>query len=151
MSKIIALVACAAFLQACASSSENVDAAYVSPTGYQGLECDALVAERSTLKTKVVEVSAAQDDKAGGDAAAVAVAAIVFLPAALFLAAGEDKSGELSRLKGEFDAVTTVATQKDCISAEQLAAEQAEAEEAAAKIEARQAERRNAVSNSSDG
>ena len=58
------------------------------------------------------------------DAAAVAVGAIVFLPVLLFLAAGDDKSGELSRLKGEFDAVTVVAKDKDCISAEQLQAEE---------------------------
>lgn len=142
MKKNFAALAAVALLSACASSAENVSAAYVSPTGYKALTCDELLAEREGLRAKVAEVSAAQDNKAGGDAAAVAVATIVFLPAALFLAAGEDKSGELSRLKGEFDAVTTVATEKDCISAETLEAERLAAEEAQAKIDAERKARR---------
>ena len=140
MKPILAIAASAALVSACANKAEDVSAAYVSPTGYQALDCDALLAERTALQGKIVEVSAQQDDKAGGDAAAVAVAAIVFLPAALFLAAGEDRSGELSRLKGEFDAVTTVAAEKECISAEQLEEERLAAEAAAAA----EAERKNA-------
>lgn len=124
MNKFLGAAVSVALLAGCASKSQDVSAAHVSTTGYKGFTCEELVSERETLKAKIVEVAQAQDSKAGNDAAAVAVGAIVFLPVLLFLAAGDDKSGELSRLKGEFDAVTAVAKDKDCISAEQLQAEE---------------------------
>lgn len=124
MNKFLGAAVSVALLAGCASKSADVSAAHVSTTGYKSYACDELVAERETLKAKIIEVAEAQDSKAGNDAAAVAVGAIVFLPVLLFLAAGDDKSGELSRLKGEFDAVTAVAKDKNCISPEQLQAEE---------------------------
>ncbi|MEL6793505.1 MAG: hypothetical protein AAFP78_08635 [Pseudomonadota bacterium] len=121
----------AAILSGCASTSKNVSAAYVSPTPYHSWSCDELTAERGRLREKVSEVALAQDNKAGGDTVAVAAAVIIFLPAVAFLAAGEDRSPELARLKGEFDAVTEVAVEKDCISSQQVAEERAAAERAA--------------------
>ena len=150
MKKPLTAVIAAAFLSACANSSENVSSAYVSPLAYQDNTCEELVAERNTLRQRIAQVAKDQDDKAGGDAAAVAVAAIVFLPAIAFMAAGEDKSGELARLKGEFDAVTEVAADKDCISAEQLEKERQEAEQARLAIEEERARRRAATTNPSD-
>ncbi|MEL7465480.1 MAG: hypothetical protein AAFN79_15535 [Pseudomonadota bacterium] len=135
MRKSFAALTAVIFTAACANKAEDVSAAYVSPTGYQGFTCEELVTEREGLKERISVVAAEQDSKAGGDAAAVAVGAIVFLPALLFLAAGDDKSGELSRLKGEFDAVTEVAVEKDCIPAEQIAEERAQAEAAQREIE----------------
>jgi len=139
--RIISGFAALALLQACANKAEDVSAAQVSTIGYESLECQQLVEERDGLKTKIAEVSAEQDDKAGSDAVTVAVAAIVFLPAAVFLAAGEDRSGELSRLKGEFDAVTKVAATNECNSPTQLEEERIAAEEAQAKLKAEQAKR----------
>ncbi len=124
MNKFLGAAVSASLLAGCASKSENVSAAHVSTTGYKSYTCEELVTERETLKAKILQVAQAQDSKAGSDAAAVAVGAIVFLPVLLFLAAGDDKSGELSRLKGEFDAVTAVAKDKNCISAGQLQAEE---------------------------
>lgn len=126
MNKFLGAAVSVALLAGCASKSADVSAAHVSTTGYKSFSCEELVAERETLKAKIIEVAQAQDSKAGNDAAAVAVGAIVFLPVLLFLAAGDDKSGELSRLKGEFDAVTAVAKEKNCISQEQLQKEEEE-------------------------
>ena len=144
MKSIIAMTAAAALLAGCASGSKDVGAAYVSPAKYQSLECGALLAERETVKAKVAEVAEAQDEKAGADAAAMAVALIVFAPAAAFLAAGEDREGELAELRGEFKAATDVAREKSCLSEEQLAQEQREAEEAQAALEAERKRRANA-------
>jgi len=138
MNKFLGAAVSAALLAGCASKSADVSAAHVSTTGYKSFSCEELVAERETLKAKIGEVAQAQDNKAGNDAAAIAVGAIVFLPALLFLAAGDDKSGELSRLKGEFDAVTAVAKDKDCISAEQLQQEEDERIAAQKALEERQ-------------
>ena len=145
MKKIVGAAISAALVAGCASKSEDVSAAHVSTTGYKAFTCDELVAEREALKAKIGEVAAAQDTKAGNDAAAMAVGAIVFLPALLFLAAGDDKSGELSRLKGEFDAVTAVAKDKDCISAEQLQAEEEQRIAAEEALKKKQEERQKGL------
>ena len=145
MKKIVGAAISAALVAGCASKSEDVSAAHVSTTGYKAFTCDELVAEREALKAKIGEVAAAQDSKAGNDAAAMAVGAIVFLPALLFLAAGDDKSGELSRLKGEFDAVTAVAKDKDCISAEQLQAEEEQRIAAEEALKKKQEERQKGL------
>ena len=145
MNKFFAAMASLSLLAGCASKSEDVSAAHVSTTGYKAFTCEELVTERETLKAKVAEVASAQDSKAGNDAAAMAVGAIVFLPALLFLAAGDDKSGELSRLKGEFDAVTVVAKDKGCISAEQLQAEEEQRIAAEAALKKRQEERQKGL------
>lgn len=145
MKKFMGVAISAAMVAGCASKSEDVSAAHVSTTGYKAFTCEELVAERETLKAKISQVAAAQDSKAGNDAAAMAVGAIVFLPALLFLAAGDDKSGELSRLKGEFDAVTIVAKDKDCISAEQLQAEEEQRIAAEAALKKRQEERQKGL------
>ena len=148
MRKSFAALTAVIFTAACANKAEDVNAAYVSPTGYKGFTCDELVTEREGLRERISVVALEQDNKAGGDAAAVAIGTIVFLPALLFLAAGDDKSGELSRLKGEFDAVTQVAVEKDCIPAEQVAEERAQAEAALAAENERK--RRTATATSTD-
>ncbi len=145
MKKFVSVAISAAMVAGCASKSEDVSAAHVSTTGYKAFSCEELVAERETLKAKIGQVAAAQDSKAGNDAAAMAVGAIVFLPALLFLAAGDDKSGELSRLKGEFDAVTAVAKDKDCISADQLKAEEEQRIAAEEALKKRQEERQKGL------
>ncbi|MEL6794746.1 MAG: hypothetical protein AAFP78_14900, partial [Pseudomonadota bacterium] len=93
MRRTFAALTAVVFTAACANKAEDVSTAYVSPTGYKGFTCDELVTEREGLKERISTVALEQDEKAGGDAAAVAVGAIVFLPALLFLAAGDDKSG----------------------------------------------------------
>ena len=40
---------------------------------------------------------------------------VPFWPALFFMAAGSDKQAELSRLKGEYDAVQQAAIAKDCM------------------------------------
>lgn len=125
MRKTVCILSAAALLVGCSSKSEDVKAAHVSTLGYKRFTCVELIKERELLKSKIVQIASDQDAKAGSDAAAMAVGGLLFWPALLFLAAGDDKEGELGRLKGEFDAVTEVAKMKQCLSDEQLqAAEQ---------------------------
>ncbi len=107
--------------------------------GYKRFTCVELVEEREILKGKIIEIAEDQDAKAGSDAAAMAVGGLLFWPALLFLAAGDDKEGELGRLKGEFDAVTEVAKMKHCISDEQFQAEEQQRIAAEEALKAKQA------------
>jgi len=68
--------------------------------GYKRFTCVELIEERELLKSKIAQIASDQDAKAGSDAAAMAVGGLLFWPALLFLAAGDDKEGELGRLKG---------------------------------------------------
>ena len=100
MTKTVCILSAAALLVGCSSKSEDVKAAYVSTLGYKRFTCVELIEERELLKSKIVQIASDQDAKAGSDAAAMAVGGLLFWPALLFLAAGDDKEGELGRLKG---------------------------------------------------
>lgn len=106
-------------LSACATSSENVSAAYVSPMQYSSYTCPQIDGELMRVSSRVREVSGAQDRKARNDKIATGVGVVLFWPALFFLASG-DKKEELSRLKGEYDALSAAANQKQCAVAQQL-------------------------------
>lgn len=138
MKKTICILSAAALIAGCSSKAEDVQASHVSTVSYKRFTCVELVQEREVLKGKIIEIAEDQDAKAGSDAAAMAVGGLLFWPALLFLAAGDDKEGELGRLKGEFDAVTEVAKKKRCISDEQLQAEEEQRIAAQEALQARQ-------------
>lgn len=122
-----------ASLGGCASSPGSISASYVSPLQYQSYDCDQIAQEMRRITRKVQEVTGIQSSKASGDAVAV-TASLLFWPALFFLAAGEDKSAELARLKGEAEALEQAAVQKKCtalldqIEQERKAAEKKKAE-----------------------
>lgn len=128
-------------LSGCAQSSDKIQASYVSPLQYQSFSCRQLSGEMARVSRKVSEVSGVQDKQASNDSAAMGVGLIIFWPALFFLI-GEDQKAELSRLKGEYDALEQTAIQKDCgfvdgMQKQRKAAQEAQkAQEEAAKIEA---------------
>lgn len=65
------------------------------------------------VNRKVISVSGAQADEANNDAVAMGVGLVLFWPALFFLM-GDDQKDELARLKGEYEALETVAIQKEC-------------------------------------
>ena len=103
----------------CATKSENISAAYVSPLQYQAYTCDQLRQELIRVKRKVLEVSGQQDHEATKDAVAFTVGMVLFWPA-LFFMIGKDKKAELSNLKGEYDAIENMAIQKNCELAREI-------------------------------
>ena len=129
-----------ASLGGCASSPGSISASYVSPLQYQSYDCDQIAQEMRRITRKVQEVTGVQSSKASGDAVAV-TASLLFWPALFFLAAGEDKSPELARLKGEAEALEQAAVQKKCtalldqIEQERKAAEKKKAETTEQPIE----------------
>ena len=121
MKKMIAAGLCLALTTACATHPNNIQAAYVSPMAFSTYSCDQLREENTRLMARVDEVTGQQRKRANTDAWAFGVGMVLFWPALFFMANGDQKE-ELSRLKGEHDALQTVAAQKQCGSPQQVAA-----------------------------
>lgn len=120
MKKLVALALCAGFVSACATHPNNIQAAYVSPMTYSTYSCDQLRDENERLARRVSEVTGQQAKRANNDALAFGVGMVLFWPALFFMANGDQKE-ELSRLKGEYDAIQTIAVQKQCTAPQQVA------------------------------
>lgn len=99
----------------CASQPEDIQAQYVSPLTYQSYSCEQLRHEMMMVHRRVQEVSGAQKSQADGDAVALGVGMVLFWPA-LFFMIGKDKSEELGRLKGEYEALEKAANRGNCHS-----------------------------------
>jgi len=104
----------ASHLAACARGPDSIDARYVSPNTYQNWSCEQLVDEKMRLTREVDRVSGLQRENANADAAMMTVGLIIFWPALIGLAATKDRKEELSRLKGEYEAVDLQAKGKQC-------------------------------------
>lgn len=110
---IIILLLISFSLSACASPAKNISAAYVSPLQYQHYSCSQVGQELGRIDRKIIEISGQQDRAAAKDAIGLTVGMVLFWPA-LFLMIGGDKKEELSRLKGEHEALESVAIEKKC-------------------------------------
>ncbi|MCB1520708.1 MAG: hypothetical protein KDJ37_09040 [Hyphomicrobiaceae bacterium] len=108
------LVAGAAAISGCASSSSKVMAQYISPMQYNNYSCAQLADEGQRVSARAAQLAGVQDQKASNDAVATGVAIVLFWPAA-FLVGGDDQTtAELGRLKGEFETIEKVSVQKNC-------------------------------------
>lgn len=86
----------------------------MSSTLYQNLTCQQLALEAHTVSSRAIAASGVQDKKAGNDAAAMAVGPVLFWPA-VFLTKGDGASAaEVSRLKGEMQAIEEASLRKNC-------------------------------------
>ncbi len=110
----IILSALTVMLSACASSPDSVGARYVSPVAYQGYACDQLGDERHRLGDEVNRIAGLQRENANGDAVLLTVGLVIFWPALIGMAATKDRSGELGKLKGEYEAVESQMRMKQC-------------------------------------
>ena len=71
---------------------------------YSNYDCDQIRGEIVRVGARVNQVAGVQDKRAKNDQIAMGVGLVLFWPALFFLASG-DKKEELSRLKGEYDAL----------------------------------------------
>jgi hypothetical protein len=133
----VATVTAWAFLYGCATRPENVTANYVSPLQYQSYDCDQVQGELLRVNRHVSEVTGQQQATADRDAVALGVGLVLFWPA-LFFMVGGDKSEQLGRLKGEYDALEQVAVLKKCDVSTQLAQARQDREAYAAQLRERQ-------------
>src|SRR5262245_40235934 len=93
---------------ACASLSDAIKAAYVSPLQYQGLSCQQIGAEMERVSRRASEAAGVQDSQRSSDQWATAGAIILFWPAAFLVKGDGNNAAELARLKGEFEALEQV-------------------------------------------
>jgi hypothetical protein len=109
------LVAClSVVISGCAQRAENISAAYVSPIIYQNHTCQQLAEEAARLSSRAAQVAGVQDSKATSDAVATGVGVVLFWPALFLIKGDSTTAAELSRLKGEMEAVEKVVLQKKC-------------------------------------
>lgn len=108
------ILACSVMLSACAEKSEDIQASYVSPIQYQGFSCRQLSEEAARLSAKASQVAGIQDKNAQNDAVATGVSLVLFWPAMFFIGGNKDNAAELSRLKGEMEALEKASIAKNC-------------------------------------
>jgi hypothetical protein len=113
MKTSIAALAVCGLLSACATASQDIAAAYVSPAQYSGMNCEQIGAEVNRVQLRVSELSGKQDKERQKDQAAAGVGLILFAPAALFMIGGDHK-GEIAQLKGQHNALRDAAASKSC-------------------------------------
>jgi len=116
---VVSLAIAGVLVSGCASSSESIQASYVSPLQYSNLDCDQIRTELLRVSTRVHEVAGAQDRKHRNDEVAMGVGLVLFWPALFFLMGGDQKT-ELQRLKGEYDALDQASIQKKCSTANEM-------------------------------
>ncbi len=106
----------------CASSSREIGKAYVSPKKYKDYTCEELHGEADHISAEVNKLAQSLDREAGKDTAQAAGFTVLgFLTLGvgwLGLATLEGGDGheavEYARLKGEFEAIRQMATEKKC-------------------------------------
>ncbi len=114
MKKITIYATMSAFiLSGCASSPEDIEAQYVSPVSFQSYNCQQIFHELAEIKSREAYLYDEQEDHATGDAVAVGIGLTLFWPALFFLMDG-DKESQISRIKGEYQALEKVSRDKGC-------------------------------------
>ncbi len=98
----------------CASRSEDVGAAYVSPVAYQSYSCRELSLEAQRVSSAAASAAGAQDSQRTKDAVATTAAVVIFWPAAFFVGGNNAQTAELARLKGHMQAIEEASIQKKC-------------------------------------
>jgi hypothetical protein len=114
VNKLVCCAMIAAFLGGCATAGKDVSATYVSPIQYSNYDCDQLRQELSRINGRVGQLTGRLDEAASNDKALVGVGMILFWPALFALGGTKQQEAELSRLKGEYDALQTASTTKKC-------------------------------------
>lgn len=114
MVKIVCAAAAATCLAGCASGSSDIAAAYVSPMAYASYSCPQLREEATRISSRAAQVTGVQDQKATNDAVATGVGIVLFWPALLFIKGDSTTAAEVSRLKGEMEAIEQTSIRKRC-------------------------------------
>src|SRR3974390_2216345 len=99
----VAIVACV--LTGCAKDAAQVGATYVSPVAYESYTCKQLGEEAERVSSRAAQAAGVQDQKATSDKVAMGVGLIVFWPALLMTKGNDENTAELSRLRGQMDAI----------------------------------------------
>ena len=98
----------------CATRSEDVAAAYVSPPNYNQLNCRQLADTAALVSERAFNLRGERDDsKHAWEIVPPSGAPVVLWPTA-FMANDPARMAEYTRLKGEFDAILQTSVRKGC-------------------------------------
>ena len=107
---IILLISVLVILGGCATRPESIHSSFVSHEKYIDLDCPSLATRMIDTRAELDKFSRMQDTKANVDAATVF---FVLIPVSKL--AG-DHEGDVARLKGEVEAVSTAQIKNKCKS-----------------------------------
>mgnify|MGYP006910670466 CR=1 FL=1 len=111
---VVGALSLSVVLAGCAKKADQVTASYVSPVAYSSYSCKQLETESRRIADRTAQLSGVQNKNAEKDAAVTAAAIILFWPAAFFVGGNSENTAELSRLKGELEALEVASNQKNC-------------------------------------
>ena len=114
LAKTISIITIASIVGGCATAGKDVPTTYVSPLQYSNYDCDQIRLELSRMQGRVAQLTGRLDEAAGNDKAIMGVGLILFWPALFALGGTKQQEAELSKLKGEYDALQIVAVEKKC-------------------------------------
>jgi len=114
VSKAVCYTVISAFIVGCATASKDVATTYVSPIQYSNYDCDQLCQELARIQGRVRQPSGRLDEAASNDKAIAGVGILLFWPALFALGGTKQQEAELSRLKGEYEALQVASTNKKC-------------------------------------
>ena len=113
--KELILLVSVTFLNYCASNPDTIEAAYVSPLKYQQYDCNQLSLELDYVSQRTTALYQTLRRKRTADNWQMGVGLVLFWPTLFALEGGDGADAtEYSQLKGEFEALRTVTTQKSC-------------------------------------
>jgi hypothetical protein len=110
----VLLLTAAIGLAACASKSEDIAPAFVSPVGYQNYSCEQLQQEAQGVSQRAAVASGQQDRAHKNDAVKTTIGVVLFWPVLLFNEGDGQKANELANLKGQMNAIQQASVQKQC-------------------------------------
>lgn len=121
--KVALMTGMAVLMGACSNTSKNISGEYVSPIQYQGYDCEQLAQESQRILIRVKQLGVRLDQAAENDKALGVVGAVLFWPALFALGGTKQQEAEYARLKGEYDAVSSMQIQKKCVAPSPASAE----------------------------
>ena len=81
---------------------------------YKDYDCDQIALEGASIESRVNSLYASLDNASSKDKRNTAIGAILFWPTLFFIDGDSPEGSEYSQLKGDYQALRTVAVQKKC-------------------------------------
>lgn len=97
-------------VSACAQKPESIQAAYVSPTTYQGWSCQQLQSEATRIDAALQRASAAQEKARSNDTAGV-----ILLGLPVSSLSGGNVAPQIADLKGHKQVIEQAQIQHNCV------------------------------------
>jgi hypothetical protein len=114
LARLVSYATITTFVAGCATAGKDVPTSYVSPMQYATFDCDQLRLEGARIGGRVGELTGRLNQAANNDAAIMGAGLLLFWPALFALGGTKQQEAELSRLKGEHDALQVASTNKKC-------------------------------------